>query len=446
MKNRKTTITAIICELNPMHNGHVYIASQAKQLTNADFVVGVLSGNFSQRSEPCLLDKYTRAKIACENGFDLMINLPTAFCTNNAEIFALSAIKILNNLKTISYLAFGVETLNEQAFYSLAKFMQNEPETFKQNLKQNLDSGLSFNNAYILAIKQNPQYFEKNLFNDIKNILSKANNILALEYVKALIKTNSKIKPIFVHRKSDYNNPNIEENFASATSLRNKIFENKLFEIEKFLPKNSVKYFKKNKEIYQSLFDNFSSNFDDKILQKNKVQIDQNLTTNFCTNFIIPSKLQTLILYKIKTANKEDLKSIYAISEGFENNLKYQAQNTNSFDLFYKSLQTKRFKQNRINSILLNILLNIDKNTIQKLYTIKNNIFVKILAINPQKRNILGKINTKNLILRKTDASTKRFDGFNKKLFEIENNANSVYNLIFNTSLCENDLYNKMQN
>ena len=442
MKKQKPIITAIICELNPMHTGHTYLIEQAKKQTNATYMVGIMSGNFSQRSEPCILNKYLRAKIAVHNGFDLMLNLPTAFCTNNAEVFALSAIKILNNLKTVNYLAFGVETLNEKAFYTLSNFMLNEPEEFKTILKQNLKSGLSHNNAYIKTLKENPHFFDKSLQDDIIKILDRPNNVLALEYIKALIKTNSKIKPIFIYRKNDYNSINIENNFASATSLRNKIFENKLCEIKKFLPQNSVKFFEENLQKNNAKNLEKSEQYFNQKIDKNSSEI---LTENFNKNYQIPLNLKMLILYKIKSSNLSYLKSIYGVCEGLENKLKNQSQTTNSFDEFYTSLQTKRYKQNKINSIILNVLLDIDKKTIAKLYTIKNNIFVKILAISPKKHEILGKINTKNLILRKSDADKKTFDNFNKKLFEIENNANIVYNLIYNTHLYENDLYNKME-
>lgn len=140
----------------------------------------------------------------------------------------------------------------------------------------------------------------------------------------------------------------------------------------------------------------------------------------------------------------QNLKQIYSVDEGLEYKLKNEASANNSFDDFYSSLQTKRYKQNKINSVLLNSLLNIDKKTIEKIYTTKTHIYVKILSINPKKHEILSKINTKYLISRKTDAINLHFNKFNKKLFEIENNANIVYNLAFKTSLNENDLYNKM--
>ena len=130
MDNAKKKICAIICEYNPFHSGHKYLIEKAKEITSADYILGLMSGNFSQRSEPTILDKYSRAKIACENGIDLILNLPTAFCTNNAEVFALSSIKILNSLN-VNFLAFGMETVNEKATNILANFLLKEPKNFK---------------------------------------------------------------------------------------------------------------------------------------------------------------------------------------------------------------------------------------------------------------------------------------------------------------------------
>lgn len=456
-ENKKTTC-AIICELNPMHSGHVHLLNQAKKITNCDYIIGLMSGNFSERSEACLLDKYSRAKIGTKNGFDLIIGLPTAFCTNNAEVFALSSIKILNNLG-IDYLAFGVETKNEKAFYSLANFMLHEPKSFKIILKQNLKKGLAYFNAYTLSIET---YFndKSEISKDFIRILTKPNNILALEYIKSIIKTKSKIKPIFVERIDNYNNNEIKQNFASASFLRKKIIENSFDEIKQFLPEFSHSYFIKNLSFFNAIFDEKSQqktlkfnletqNQNSIIFEKNNSishsNSNENNNPNFQKNFIIPEKLKTLILYKIKATKIKNLKQIYAINEGFENKLKNESFSTTDFDNFYNSIQSKRIKQNKINSILLNTLLEIDKKTIKKLYTTKTNIFAKILAINPQKREILGKINTKFLISRKKDVNMLKLNFFNKKLFEIENNANIVYNLCFQTSLFENDLLNKMQ-
>ena len=120
-------ICAIICEFNPFHNGHQYLLSEAKKRTNADALLCIMSGNFVQRGEIAILDKYTRAKHAVECGADIVIELPTVFATSNAEIFASGAISILSKFPSVTHLAFGAEYADKTAFLETAKGLINEP-------------------------------------------------------------------------------------------------------------------------------------------------------------------------------------------------------------------------------------------------------------------------------------------------------------------------------
>lgn len=406
MKKNLDKICAIICEYNPMHTGHKYLIEKAKEKTNASYMIGLMSGNFSQRSKPTILDKYTRAEIACKNGIDLMLNLPTIFCVNNAEIFALSSIKILNNLG-VNFLAFGVETLSENSFFELANFLNKEPKVFKKLLKQNLKKGENYNQTLIKSLIQFKQNFSQILQQNLEDILTKPNNVLALEYIKSLLKTKSKIKPILIKRVDNYNENFVIQNFASSTKIREDLYNKNYSNCINFLPQNSAEYFK-NINLNLDLFNN-------------------------------------LILYEIKTKNLSYLKQIYSVNEGLENKLKNEAEKTTNFDEFYKNINSKRYKQNKINAVLLNSLLGITNNLVKKIYTIKNNIYIKTLAINKQNSDILSKINLKYIIVRKNDINKIKYNSFNKKVFEIENKANAIYNLITNSKLLENDIYNKMR-
>ena len=406
MKKNLDKICAIICEYNPMHTGHKYLIEKAKEKTNASHMIGLMSGNFSQRSKPTILDKYTRAEIACKNGIDLMLNLPTIFCVNNAEIFALSSIKILNNLG-VNFLAFGVETLSENSFFELANFLNKEPKVFKKLLKQNLKKGENYNQTLIKSLIQFKQNFSQILQQNLEDILTKPNNVLALEYIKSLLKTKSKIKPILIKRVDNYNENFVIQNFASSTKIREDLYNKNYSNCINFLPQNSAEYFK-NINLNLDLFNN-------------------------------------LILYEIKTKNLSYLKQIYSVNEGLENKLKNEAEKTTNFEEFYKNINSKRYKQNKINAVLLNSLLGITRNLVKKIYTIKSNIYIKTLAINKQNSDILSKINLKYIIVRKNDINKIKYNSFNKKVFEIENKANAIYNLITNSKLLENDIYNKMR-
>ena len=404
--NKKQKVCAIICEYNPMHTGHIYQIQKIKEKLPGCYILGLMSGNFSQRSMPCILNKQDRTEIALQNGIDAVVQIPTAFCIQNAEIFALSSIKILNSLK-VDFLCFGMETPNEKALNTLTDFLLNETSDFKNTLKKHLNKGLNYNESLILTIKELSRIFEDEIREDVVKLISLPNNILAVEYVKALKRTNSRINYILVKRESDYNNAKLEEKFTSSSSIRKNILN---FEkVKKFLPKNTEKYFQK-------------------------------YTINY-------TAFETIIHYNLKTISLNDLSEIYGITEGLENRIKFNASATSSFKDFQNLNSTRRYKESKINSIYLNALFKIDKKFINKFYTTKTNIYAKLLGLNSQKSDILSKINTKNLISRKNDAEKLllKNNGFNNKIYEIENMANSLYNIISETqNLSENELFSKI--
>ncbi len=145
-------ILGLIVEYNPFHNGHIYHLSKSIEKTNATHTVAIMSGNFLQRGEPALFDKYTRAKIAVENGVDLVIELPTLFACQSAEIFSHGAITILNSLNCINSICFGSEEGNTEILYNIAEILANEPNEFKLLLKKYLDDGLLFPTARTNAL------------------------------------------------------------------------------------------------------------------------------------------------------------------------------------------------------------------------------------------------------------------------------------------------------
>ncbi len=412
-KEERKKVVAIICEFNPMHTGHLHIISAAKKITSSEFCVGLMSGNFSQRSEPCVLNKYDRAEIAAKCGMDLVIGLPTAFCTNNAEIFALSSIKILNELG-VDFLAFGCEISNEQAFFDLAKFQLSDNKTFKKALKKHLDCGLSYNSSTVRALEECKSFFREENFNDAIQILQKPNSVLALEYVKALLRTKSKIRPVFVPRVDNYNSSNNIENFVSSSCIRNQLLSTKPKNIE-FLPACSHQF-----------FENYSINFD---------------------------LFSTLVLLSIKLKSAKELSQIYGTGEGLEFKLLNEAKKTNCFQTFFDAAISKRYKANRIKAIVLNSQLGITSKLVKKIYAKNIRIFVKALAFNSKSSAVLGCLNTRCVVVRKNDLEKLHFDAFNRALLRVENNANSLYNIITkekqgyneNVRMWEDDFVNKVR-
>ena len=188
-------VLAIIGEYNPFHNGHLYHLNKSKEKANAKYTIAIMSGNFVQRGNTAVLDKWTRAKMAILNGVDLVIELPCIYSISSAENFAMGAIKILNSLKIVDTISFGTETDDISLLQEFADILTDEPEEFKSLLSHELSKGISFPKA-----RENALLMYLNDIRRYANVLSSPNNILAIEYLKALKETNSPIVPMAVKR------------------------------------------------------------------------------------------------------------------------------------------------------------------------------------------------------------------------------------------------------
>ena len=182
-------VAGIIAEYNPFHAGHKYHIEKTREITGADYIIAVMSGDFVQRGEPAIADKYLRTKLALSKGVDLVVELPTRYSTASAKEFAFGAITLLNNLNSVDFLSFGSECGNLEVLKSYVSILNNEPAKFKELMLENLKKGLS----YPLA-RTNALSLYLNDSNSI-NITSLPNNILGIEYMCALSALNSPIMP-----------------------------------------------------------------------------------------------------------------------------------------------------------------------------------------------------------------------------------------------------------
>ena len=207
-------ICAIICEYNPLHNGHLYHISEARARSGADAVVCVMSGNFVQRGESAVMDKYTRARHAVWAGADAVIELPTVFATSNAEIFAKGAVHIISSIPACNTLCFGAEIADKLAFKSAARYLLNEPAEVSAQIKTALSEGASYAKARAQAYAGFIPF----------DLLGSPNNILGLEYTKAILEKNAPIDILPIQRTgAGYLDTNLQENFSSASAIRNAI-------------------------------------------------------------------------------------------------------------------------------------------------------------------------------------------------------------------------------
>lgn len=210
-------VGAIIAEYNPFHNGHKYQIETFREEQNVDYVIAIMSGDFTQRGEPAWMPKHLRAKAALMGGADLILELPAYYATGSASIFAEGAVAHLNALNSVDALCFGCETKENETSHlkwleTAAEILLEEPKSFRENLSRALKSGLSYAAARAKALE---------CFIETPELLAMPNNILALEYITALKKTHSSIQPVPVRRKGEgYHSQKADQIFASASAIR----------------------------------------------------------------------------------------------------------------------------------------------------------------------------------------------------------------------------------
>ena len=218
-------IAAIVAEYNPFHNGHHYMVNKIRKETGADYVIAVMSGDFTQRGIPAIADKFTRAKMAVSCGVDAVFELPAVYATASAEGFAYGAVSLLHALGCVDYLVFGSEDGNIKNFDKVSDFLSDEPESFKKSVVKYQKLGFSYPKAFSLAVKESDLSADDSL-----DLLSSPNNLLGLEYVKAIKKLASPMTPLTISRiGTGYHDTHAEyakesgTTIASASAIRTKL-------------------------------------------------------------------------------------------------------------------------------------------------------------------------------------------------------------------------------
>ena len=350
-------VLGIIAEYNPFHNGHLYHLLKSKEKANADCTVAIIGGNFTQRGESSLIDKWTKAEMAIANGVDLFIELPTLYSISSAENFADGAIKILNSLKIVDTLSFGAETEDLNKLNIIANILYNEPKEFKLILEEKLSKGISFPRAREEALIQ---YLNDSSYS---TILSSPNNILGIEYLKALKKHKSKIQPISIKRKDaghltlDYNGE-----VTSATAIRNLIKNNDTKRAKKFLTPAS----------YTILMDEIKNG-------------------HFVQDI---SLFENIIIYNLRNMTLTEISNLPDVSEGLENLIKKAANSCNTIDEFINIVSSKRYTETRIRRILLYSLLKITKKDMN--LSKKITPYVRVLGFNEKGKKLVSQISKAN--------------------------------------------------
>lgn len=322
----------IICEYNPFHNGHLYQIKKIKETYKDSLIIVCLSSCFMQRGEASILNKWDKTRLAIESGVDLVLELPFAFATQYQDIFAKGALTILNHLK-IDTLVFGSECDDVELLKNLAS-VQLKDESYNYLVKRYLDLGLNY-----------PTSLSRALF-DITGVkLDKPNDLLALAYVKEIIKNNYDIEPFSIRRTSDYHNSNLDSDIVSASTIRKLLKDG--VNVNNYLPYN--------------IYDYLSEIDEDKYFALLKYQIINNVD---CLD-----KFQT-------------------VDEGIENRIIKYINMVNSKEELILKVKSKRYTYNKINRMFTHILTNFTKEDAKNLEI----EYLRVLGFNTRGKNYLNKI------------------------------------------------------
>lgn len=343
----------IIAEYNPFHKGHLYHLTEAKRQTGCDTAVAVMSGNFMQRGEMAMADKWIRAEVAVRNGVDLVLELPFVYACNSAEYFAKGAMAILKGLENyIMCISFGSEDGDLDTLVKTAKLLSNESNDFKRELELNLKKGTSYPKARYEALAK--CYGAKTA-----KAIQQPNNILAVEYIKQSIFFDWDVKFCAIKRKgAGYLDPDLTLEPVSATGIRRKFAEKEKYEeILGYLPDESAKVFERKKDEIYTKTDNF---------------------------FLF-------LAYKAAITEAKDLADIFSAGEGLENKIKKAFLSEIDLESVISNIKSKRYTETRIRRLLTHTLFGLEKKDMD--HIIKNNlIYTRVLGFSDKGAALLRKI------------------------------------------------------
>lgn len=359
----------LVTEYNPFHNGHLYHLNKAMELTGADISVAVMSGDFVQRGEPAVLDKYTRASMALNSGVNLVIELPVNYAVSSAESFAAGALKVLDYIKADS-IAFGSESGDIEGLSELAHILCDNEDMLYKEISKYTANGISY-----AAARQ--KTVEKLTDKDTAEMLTSSNNILAVEYLKAIIKNNYAIKPYTVQRQGDsYNDTDIRSEYASATALRENL---KADNISEYIPVKAGLILSSNTnyiypdDITEVLFTRlldilFASNYDKNVFIENVMQY--------------PDVSKEIAGRLYKSAMDMITRTVPQRSESKDNW-------AFSFGSLCEHIKTKEVPLSRIKRALVRITLGLDKKHMEKY---ANEPYIRVLGFDKKGQEYLSYI------------------------------------------------------
>lgn len=356
------SVLGIIAEFNPLHNGHRHFIQAAQRSNDFSATICVMSGNFVQRGEAAMCNKWVRTRMALQAGVDLVIELPFSFAVRSAYFFARGAIQLLYRTGVVSHLAFGSESGQLEQLQSIAAMISQENQEYKNHLKYYLAEGLSFPAARSQTIQK---IMGEQIINLEQTILQ-PNNILALEYLRVLEQESIPMQPFTIPRiGSGYNCMELSH-YASASAIRNSLLQH-------------------------SACDDYQNYMPADILDMLQQEINAGRAP------VSHNSLGMAILAKLRTMSRDDLSKIYEITEGLEHRIQTAAVSSGTLEELRQAIKSKRYSLTRINRLLLYSLLDIETKQMLN-FDQHGPLYLHILGFSTRGRKILQDIKNKSTV------------------------------------------------
>lgn len=395
-------VVGLITEYNPFHNGHRLHLQKAVELSQAEAVVAVMSGNFLQRGEPALFNKWARAEMALAGGVDVVIELPAAFATRSARQFAAGAVKILDAAGIVTHLCFGSEQGDIEPLCRLAGIIRQEPPELKKIIKKHLEAGVTLPVAETRALAEYVETVDTGLLTSDLDVLNKPNNILGIEYLKALADLNSPVKPLTVARvAAGYHDEHFSPTgIASATSIRKTLEKTaEMPGVTEVVPADTMNIMNKEASLGRGP--------------------------------VFPERLLPLLLYRLRTMTEEQLTTVLDIGEGLEHRIIKSAINPQSLKDLIDTIKTKRYTWTRIQRVLLYIILGYNGNMAHD-FDASGPGYIRILSISGKGRKLVRRMKKTAVLPVITRVSPFiKTSGTARDMLKFDTLATDVYTLFY---------------
>lgn len=420
-------VVGLITEYNPFHNGHKYHIEEAKRITGADYVVVVMSGNFVQRGAPAIIDKYSRTKIALTNGADLVFEIPACYATGSAEYFALGSVSLLDKLGIVDYLCFGSEEGDITPLQKAAYLLSTKPAFLEDRISSYMRKGITYPAARAKAIAEYLTANEDVSEDNTENILNEPNNILGIEYIKALYVLSSSITPITIKRQvahyhdtdlpalsyansiicdsstQDRTAKEINSSISSATAIRRAIHlsdsNEKLSDICPSLPQDA----------YSVLLNAYNKHYP--ICEEDFLQI---------------------IKYKLLYENRTSLTRYVDITSDLADRIKNLRSLDVNFNSLVSSLKTRNLTYTRITRCLTHILLNITKKDMMSFNADQYTNYARLLGMKRSSSHLIRQIKKagKIPVLSNLTEADKQLNPTSLNMLSVDIAATQLYNQV----------------